>query len=173
MTSKPTFMTQAQAEARSRVIRHETIHYDLSLILDKGTTFRGIVDASFETLDISSEIFIDFRGKTVLGLSINGTIIDGRDNNFSEYFDGLFIQLPSKYLHSNAKNLVSIVYENNYADDGLGLHSFTDTDGRQYIYSQCESFWCNRIFPNFDQPDLKATMKLQAIHPSDWIALSN
>lgn len=83
------------------------------------------------------------------------------------------MHLPRTLLHSNAKNIVEIVYENEYANDGLGLHSFTDTDGKQYLYSQCEAFWCNRIFPTFDQPDLKATLKLSAVYPSDWIVLSN
>ncbi|EAS02835.3 peptidase M1 family aminopeptidase (macronuclear) [Tetrahymena thermophila SB210] len=170
---KPNFMTQEQAEKRYSMIKQGSINYNLHLALEKGTTFRGLVEASFETLNLTEDLFIDFRGNDLFKIVINGNEISQDKPNFAHVFDGLFIKLPLNHLKSNEKNTVTIVYQNKYADDGLGLHSFTDTDGKQYIYSQCESFWCNRIFPNFDQPNLKATMKLTAVYPNDWIMLSN
>lgn len=53
-----------------------------------------------------------------------------------------------------------INYENNYDSDGSGCVSFIDVDQKQYLYTQFEPFMANRVFPLFDQPDLKAKMKL-------------
>ena len=46
--------------------------------------------------------------------------------------------------------------------------SFIDVDGKQYLYTQFEPYYANRVFPLFDQPDLKATMRLSVLSPSDW-----
>ena len=32
---------------------------------------------------------------------------------------------------------------------------------------------CNRLFPCFDQPDIKAKLNLKVIAPKEWIVLSN
>ena len=50
--------------------------------------------------------------------------------------------------------------------DGSGCVSFTDVDKKQYLYTQFEPFMANRVFPMFDQPDLKAKMKLALTYPS-------
>ena len=49
-------------------------------------------------------------------------------------------------------------FANKYRNDGYGLHSFTDkVDRQQYLYTQFEPSYSNFVFPQFDQPDLKAT----------------
>lgn len=59
-------------------------------------------------------------------------------------------------------------YESNYDNDGSGCVSFVDVDSKQYIYTQFEPYFANRVFPCLDQPDLKAKMRLSVICPSDW-----
>lgn len=72
------------------------------------------------------------------------------------------------------KNEVKMSILNKYRNDGCGLHSFVDAvDSQQYLYSQFESDFAHYVFPNFDQPDLKATWTLNAVVPSDWIVISN
>lgn len=46
--------------------------------------------------------------------------------------------------------------------------SFVDVDGKQYLYTQFEAYYASRVFPLFDQPDLKARMRLNVISPMDW-----
>ncbi len=46
--------------------------------------------------------------------------------------------------------------------------SFIDTDQKQYLYTQFEPYFANRVFPLFDQPDLKAPLTLTLACPSDW-----
>jgi len=46
--------------------------------------------------------------------------------------------------------------------------SFIDVDKKQYLYTQFEPYYANRVFPLFDQPDLKAKMRLAVLCPSEW-----
>ncbi len=65
-------------------------------------------------------------------------------------------------------------YKNEYDNDGSGCVSFTDVDGKQYLYTQFEPYMANRVFPIFDQPNLKAKMNLSIHCPKEWEAvLSN
>jgi len=65
-------------------------------------------------------------------------------------------------------NNVAVCYRNKYDNDGSGCVSFTDVDGKQYLYTQFESYFANRVFALFDQPDLKAKMRLNVISPKEW-----
>ena len=51
--------------------------------------------------------------------------------------------------------------------------AFVDTDGRQYIYSNLEPYHANKIFPCFDQPDLKGKFNVTVVAPKEWEVLSN
>ncbi len=81
--------------------------------------------------------------------------------------DSNFVYLPSKSLLKGSNN-VAVLYTNSYDNDGQGCVSFTDVDGEQYIYTQFESYYANRVLACFDQPDLKAKMKLNVISPKNW-----
>lgn len=71
-------------------------------------------------------------------------------------------------------NEVDIRFTGTYRKDGNGLHHAVDADdGEVYLYTQFEPFHANKCFPCFDQPDIKATMKLRAFSPADWQVISN
>ena len=70
-------------------------------------------------------------------------------------------------------NEISILFSNDYASDGEGLHSFIDTDEKQYLYSNCEPANCRKWFPCFDQPDIKGSLELYAMMEADWVGISN
>jgi aminopeptidase N len=71
-------------------------------------------------------------------------------------------------------NKVSLKYFTPYNNNRVGLHSFIDQqDKKQYLYSQFEAYHCFRVFPCFDQPNLKAKMTLSLTIPDDWIAVGN
>jgi len=65
-------------------------------------------------------------------------------------------------------NVAAVQYENVYNNDGSGCVSFTDVDTKQYIYTQFEPYYANRVFACFDQPDLKAILRLSVISPNEW-----
>ena len=55
-------------------------------------------------------------------------------------------------------NYVVTTYSTKYDNDGNGCVSFVDVDEKQYLYTQFEPHYANRVFAVFDQPDLKAPM---------------
>jgi aminopeptidase N len=47
-------------------------------------------------------------------------------------------------------------------------------DGEIYVYTHLEPFNCNRWFPCFDQPSIRAPMTMRvAVADLKWVAISN
>ncbi|WP_281640033.1 M1 family aminopeptidase, partial [Leptospira selangorensis] len=70
-------------------------------------------------------------------------------------------------------NILSIAFKTPYTTTGNGLHKFIDPDDKEtYIYSQFEAFHANKMFPCFDQPDLKANFTLHVTAPKQWKIIS-
>jgi aminopeptidase N len=162
-------LTQLEAETRFAQIEPGSVHYDVSLYLKKGPIFTGEVWMRFKTQK-TTDVFFDYVGIDYQVLSIN------KQSTSDEKFDRKdgIVTIPHDMLDlPGQENLVRIRFENNYSNDGLGLHSNTDVDGAQYLWSQGEMAWANRVFPCFDQPDIKAPMKLTVKTHYDWVAISN
>ena len=66
-----------------------------------------------------------------MGNNLFEIIINSRtftsDSNFPLLYDGKLITLK-KILLKKGKNLVTLKFQNNYAKNGQGLHSFIDQD---------------------------------------------
>ena len=58
----------------------------------------------------------------------------------------------------SGENYIAVFYRTKYDNDGNGCVSFIDVDEKQYLYTQFEPYYANRVFALFDQPDLKAPM---------------
>ena len=82
-----------------------------------------------------------------------------------------FLTLPKGSLQKG-RNRVSFTYINTYDNDRKGCISFKDGT-LQFIYTHFEPYGANRVFPCFDQPNLKAKMKLSVVTPRTWQAISN
>lgn len=103
---------------------------------------------------------IDFKGTDIKRILVNN---QQHEININE---GFIILDPSKLKLDN--NVVSVLYRNKYDNDGSGCVSFIDVDEKQYLYTQFESYFASRVFPLFDQPDLKAKMRLNVVSPLEW-----
>ena len=58
--------------------------------------------------------------------------------------------------------------------DGDGMHTFTDpADGETYVSAYVGMDIAQRVFPCFDQNDLKAPLTLHVTAPEDWTVLGN
>lgn len=61
-----------------------------------------------------------------------------------------------------------------YMNTGEGLHRFVDpVDNEVYLYTQFEVADARRMFPVFEQPDLKATFRFDVTAPDHWAVVSN
>lgn len=146
------------------VLRREK---DKSLFENGKYDFEGRLTADFDAFSLSEQnLFFNFVGH-VQSITINGKLQE--HINFNEH--KIIIE---NNLLVKGKNSIVIVFACNYNHSGVGLHHYTDpADNKEYLYTQFEPFDCNRMFPCFDQPDLKATLQLITISPSEWIVLSN
>ena len=197
-TNKKYPLSREEAEVRKLYLTDPdsskyAVHYNLLLVLRRSNDklkssteskwdFEGKVDVVFDyyrrDLDIenvvrhgsnieSSPLFLNFVGK-VEAVQINNAVI----NEFKYENQRVIIDLEK--LENNKQNKVSILFHGQYSHSGVGLHHYTDpTDGKEYLYTQFEPFDCNRLFPCFDQPDLKSVLELTVIAPEEWTVLSN
>jgi aminopeptidase N len=156
-------LTQADAAARAARVRH--CDYTIDLQLTRGAeTYRGVASLRFDATG-QGDLFLDFRGKTIESLEVNGSKVEPRWNGFR-------LWLPGNALA--ASNTVRVVYENEYDHEGDGFHQFVDPeDGEEYLYSNFEPYESHRLFPQFDQPDIKGTYALTVAAPAEWVVLHN
>jgi aminopeptidase N len=156
-------LTQLDAEARAA--RVAKCDYKIALELTRDAeTYRGNVMLTFESKG-SGDLFLDFRGKKVDTLEVNGQAVEPSWNGYRLVLPGGSLQ---------AANTVHIAYENDYDHEGDGFHQFKDPeDGEEYLYSNFEPYESHRLFPQFDQPDIKGTYSLTVLAPAEWEVVSN
>ena len=162
------FLTETRAALRASSI-FSGIQYNVFLHLKKGSEYSGLGHYEFSVKD-SKNVFLDFSGKEISFLRINDFTVSKK--HIGEMWQEGSVNLPGEHL-LNGSNTLIIGFKNDYHKDGNGLHSCVDTDGLQYIYTQTEPFWMNRIIPLFDQPDLKGRLSLETIVPKDWVFITS
>lgn len=161
-------LTREEAAYRKRVISEPA--YRLSIDLTGGDSgFAGVVEMSFTYSVLASEevqpLTVDFRNGRVTAVELDGKPL-------AYDYNGHFITLPAGRLKAGRRQL-RIVYEHPYSQDGAGLYRYRDPeDGRIYLYTDFEPYDANRLFPHFDQPDLKARYTLSVLAPSHWEVVS-
>jgi len=153
--------TQVYAERRAKAVN--SVNYSLQVTMDnESLEYSGQEQMSFNLTEVMPDLHLDFRGGTVLTLSINGQNVTDIQHTQGRLF------LPKQYLQVGA-NKVALSYKQKYSNDGRGLYRFKDPeDGKVYFWTQFESFDANHFFPCFDQPDLKATLRLTVTSPKEW-----
>ena len=155
---------EAQQRAAALTLSAYHLHLDLSQATDQEvSTYPVTARIEFQTTD--PELFIDYLGETVTSVTINGAATD------VDFHDGRL------YLHNLPTNedvAVEISGDSIYSRSGQGLHRMLDTaDGATYLYSHLEPSDARRIFPCFDQPDIKAKFHVKLTAPAEWAILAN
>ncbi|CAI2380745.1 unnamed protein product [Moneuplotes crassus] len=155
-----------QAEKRSKMI--SDIFYDLLLVLPKGDYYCGRVVIYFVLNSEEDTIFLDYEFYSIQEIEVNGCNVP-IDPDAADLND----LLNHKYFVEGS-NCIRIKYVNKYKKTGIGLHKFIDpSDQKEYIYSQFAIYNAHKVFPCFDQPDLKARMGLTLVSPESHENLSN
>ncbi|WP_300343229.1 aminopeptidase N [Nesterenkonia sp.] len=169
-----TNLTREEAAARSSAISVTSyqVHVDLS----------GAAAQGAETYPVSTQVeltlneddagradevaFLDYLGASVEELSING-----QARSVEEHAGDARIRLTGL---TPGSNVVHVRSTSRFSRSGEGLHRFVDpSDGQVYLYTQYEPADCRRVFPVFDQPDMKARFRFSLTGPESWQLRSN
>ena len=153
-----------RAEAVERAARIRGVRYALDFDLaEDRSTYAGHARIDVELQPSQDPLFLDFRGRAT-SLRVNGRPLepDQRDHR---------LWLPADLLSDATR--VEVEYENEFDVTGDGFHHFVDPeDGATYLYTNFEPFAAHRLFPCFDQPDLKARFELTVSAPGSWTVVS-
>ncbi|MDN3638712.1 aminopeptidase N [Simiduia curdlanivorans] len=165
-TARPAASYLTKIDALERSARVSDVHYRLHLDLpEQNTPFTGQAEIQFNLSDASKALTLDFVDGSVESVQVNGKAVAVQHNGF-------YITLPASAL-STGLQTVKINYSHPYRRDGSGLHWSQDAeDGEVYLFTQFEDYHFNKVFPGFDQPDLKATYTLSATAPAHWQVIS-
>ena len=156
-------LTRAEAQTRAALLAVES--YDITLVLDgKGEDFRSVTTVRF-TAEDGAETFIDAITAEVSSITLNGAALDP-----AEHVSAGRIALPGLA----ADNVLTVDARFAYMNTGEGLHRFVDpVDDEVYLYTQFEVPDARRVFPVFEQPDLKASFSFTVLAPDHWTVVSN
>ena len=158
-------LNSTRAEAQHRANHLAVQSYQVSLDLTAGAeNFNSETIVKFSCNKPGHESFIDAVGKSVISATLNGQVVD------TSNYDGESIFLKNLA----ADNELIIKMNTPYSNTGEGLQRSVDpVDNEVYLYSQGETAFIRKMYPCFDQPDLKATFTLTAIAPKHWSVISN
>jgi aminopeptidase N len=154
--------------ARSRRAQIATVtyelHFDLAAGLDR---VAGSARVRFTTAGPpKAPIVLDFAGEELSALVWNGRARD------LPRADG-HVALPATDLVAG-DNELRTEFTSRVAATGTPLTRFHDAAaGHDYLYTLLVPADAHRLFPCFDQPDLKASFVLTLSTPADWQAVSN
>jgi aminopeptidase N len=156
-------LTRDEARERARLLDVESYRVELDLT-GGDLTFGSVTTVRFRSASPGAATFIDLTAPAVHEITLNGAPV-GPEN-----FDGDRIRLDGLA----ESNELRVAADCAYSRSGEGLHRFTDpADGGVYMYSDLETFDAHRIYPCFDQPDLKATFQLEVLAREGWQVVSN
>ncbi|MET1036380.1 MAG: aminopeptidase N [Arthrobacter sp.] len=156
-------LTREEARARAALLHVDS--YDIELDLTRGDRIFGTATTVRFSAPAGASTFIDAVTDAVHSVTLNGAALDP-----AAVSDGVRIALPDLAEH----NELRIVADAPYMNTGEGLHRFVDpVDGEAYLYTQFEVPDARRVFPVFEQPDLKAAFRFTVTAPGHWDVVSN
>lgn len=152
------------------VIRKQQISepsYQLKFVLNaEGTPFSGESQIKFNFAPQGSDLTLDFNKGEIIEVTLNGHIEPYE-------YNGYFLTFKEEHFKVG-NNILNVKFRHAYNKEGSGLYYFKDPlDQTVYTYSDFEPFSANKMFPLFDQPNLKATFELSADVPAHWQVVSN
>ncbi len=153
-------MSLTLAEARVRAALVSDVSYDLTLDLTGRSDYACRTTIRFACADEGAETFLELaHASEVLVDGLPATTYDGRRIRLGDL---------------RATNEVTVEACIPYVTDGDGMHTFTDpADGETYVGAFVGMDLCQRIFPCFDQNDLKAPVTLTVQAPAGWSVVAN
>lgn len=184
-------LTKSEAQYRSACI--SDINYELRLFLTAEPVFHGELTVQFHykaaapQVKTTKSVFDGF--KAMMGGkqegSEGGMWLDGRGISVIEYkFESKPEECEGKVkVEQGRVKLLGLVdgfyrvwirYSNTASDTKSGLIRYEDPcDSQVYFYTHMEPYGANHLCPCFDQPDLKAQLKMEVLAPREWKVIGN
>ena len=153
-------MSLTLTEARERAALVSEVSYDLHFDLTERDSYRCRAIVRFACSRPGASTFLELAHATEV-------TVDGLP---ATSYDGQRLVLDDL----TADHEVSIEARIPYVTDGDGFHTFTDpADGETYVGAYVGMDVAQRVFPCFDQNDLKAPVTVSATVPEAWSVLAN
>ena len=159
-------LTLKEAQFRKSLV--SDISYELYLDLSDthSLQFSGRTSIVFTLKKADKPLRLDFQAGDIQRVLVNST-------PSSPTYNGHSIAFPAGTLKTG-QNIIEIEYRQKYSTNGSGLNRFRDpADQRLYLFTDLEPFAASKVFPAFDQPDLKASYKLTVRAPEEWQVVSS
>ncbi|HEV2635104.1 MAG TPA: aminopeptidase N [Actinocrinis sp.] len=158
-------LTRAQARARAELVTVRSYRVDLDFTCGD-EVFATTCEIRFAAARPGAGTFVDLVAARIRRAELNGRPLDVSESGYS----GGRLALPDLA----ADNVLTVVADFRYTNEGTGLHRTVDrTDGKVYLYTKFEPAHARRVYPNFEQPDLKAPFTFSVVAPDHWLVLSN
>lgn len=164
-------LTRDEAKSRSvavTVVSYD-VHVDLSKAAAQGAVTYPVTTRVEFTVHEGAEagaVFLDY-----LGESVDQLVVNGQERDLAPVVGEARIHLTELRLGSNT---VQVGSTSRFSRSGEGLHRFVDpADEQVYLYTQFEPADCRRVYPVFDQPDMKAVFRFSMTGPETWQLRSN
>ncbi|WP_235181012.1 aminopeptidase N [Nesterenkonia sp. AN1] len=161
-------LTREEAARRSALLEVTSCRVEVDLRgapAPGAATYPVQTSIDFSSVEVGASTFLDHLGASVESLVLNGETLD-----LSTHVGPARILLP----RLQGENTVEIRSTSRYSRSGEGLHRFVDpVDEQVYLYTQYEPADSRRVFPVFEQPDLKTRFSFSIIGPQHWQLRSN
>jgi aminopeptidase N len=156
----------SQALARSRAAVISEVRYALTLDVTARDSAPGRVEIRFR-LSTRTDAVLDFRGRRLSTIEVNGARLDTPIYRLGH------LVLPDRLLRPG-ENTAVIDFTADIAPSGASIIRSDDpSDGSTYLYTLLVPADANQLFPCFDQPDLKARVRLALTAPRAWSVVAN
>jgi aminopeptidase N len=157
-------ITRAETSERARLLTVDS--YDVTLDLTRGSEVFGSTSViTFACAEPGAASYVDLVAESVREITLNGDPIDP----VAAWARGR-IALP----RLASENELTVVADCRYSHDGTGLHRAVDpADQKVYTYTKFEPAYARTVYANFEQPDLKGSIRISVLVPAHWNVLSN
>lgn len=158
-----------RALAREREATLKEVEYDLRFSLtDRMDAVSGHVSMRFQFRQEGDRepLVLDFDGASIADVSVNNRPVE-----LERRFNHLII--PAELLGDGVNGLTAS-FTSTVSPTGTPLTVYQDqADGNEYYYTLLVPADAHRLFPCFDQPDLRARYRLELDVPDAWTAVAN
>lgn len=155
------------ARERARSIEH--VRYELAFELTPGMTqAEGRVRLSFEVRGGAAPLVLDFGGDALTFAELDGVELDPAAIRVADHL------VPRPRPLAPGAHVFRARFRAPVAPAGAPLTVFRDdASGAEYHYTLLVPADAHRLFPCFDQPDIKARFVLELTAPAAWTLVAN